>query len=194
MLNGFNGFNGYDIIVGVLVLVFCVIGFKTGIISTFFYILSGYFGLYVAKKYCDMLGMNFYLVLVLVAIATILAGSIVGRLVRDAVLGNIDNVLGLFFGALFGIMVISIVMFPVMDKLSWRNQVYVVTSYSGGNIIPWVQKMLPPIKEVSLNEIKGMIAKQKNITQDFAEEQVKSVEKKIKTIKKEAKKRMRLKK
>ncbi len=160
-------FNGFDIIVAIFILVFCLVGFKTGIVSTLFYISSGYIGLFVASKYSAVLKMNFYLVFFLVALATIIAGLIVGQMVREAVLGAADNIFGLVFGGIFGIMFISILMFPVLNKLSWENQVYVVSSYSGSHVIPWVQKMLPPMKELSFKRVREIIEEQKRIADKF---------------------------
>ena len=142
-------FNGFDVIVLVLVLLFCMAGFSTGIVSTIFCLSSGYAGLFVATKYSAQLGMNFYLVFLLTAAAIIALGLFLGRLAQENLLGTFDNVMGMILGACFGIMLISILMFPVLNKLSWKNQVYVVSSYSGIHIIPSVQKLLPPVKELS---------------------------------------------
>src|SRR5271157_4474180 len=154
-------FNGFDIIVLVFVLLFCMAGFRTGIVSTIFCLSSGFLGLIAATKYTVALGMNFYLVFLLTAVLVIALGLFLGRIVQDKILGTFDNVMGMILGACFGIMLVSILMFPVLNKLSWQNQVYVVSSYSGRHIIPAVQKMLPPVKEVSFKEIKQTIEDQK---------------------------------
>jgi|GEM_PF-2525428 len=158
-------FNGFDLIILVLVLLFCTVGFRTGIVTSLFCISSGYIGLYVAKKYCVLLGMNFYLVFALAALVIILAGLFFGRLAQEILLGAFDNILGSALGAAFAIMMVSILMFPVLGKLSWQNQVYVMASYSGSHIIPWVQKTLPPVKELSFSEIQKMLEEQKLIAE-----------------------------
>lgn len=177
-------FNGFDIIVLVLVLLFCIAGFKTGIVTTIFSVTSGYIGLYIATKYSGQLGMNFYLVFALVAVAVIALGLFLGHIAQDKLLGTIDNVMGMILGAGFGVMIISILMFPVLNKLSWKNQVYVVSSYSGTHVIPSVQKLLPPVKELSFKQIKQMIEDQKRIAEKQAvKSAVKTISKKVKGAK-----------
>jgi uncharacterized membrane protein required for colicin V production len=105
--------------------------------------------------------MNFYIVFAITAVAIIALGLFLGRLAQDALLGTFDNVMGMILGAGFGVMLVSILMFPVLNKLSWQKQVFVVSSYSGTHIIPAVQKMLPPVKEVSFKEIRQMVEDQK---------------------------------
>ena len=174
-------FNGFDIIVLVIVLLFCLAGFKTGIVSTIFSLASGYVGLFVATKYSAQLGMNFYLVFGLLVVAIIALGLFLGNIAQDKLLGTFDNIMGMILGAGFGIMLVSILMFPVLNKLSWKNQVYVVSSYSGIHIIPSVQKLLPPVKELSFKQIKQMIKDQKLIAEKATVKSTKAVKSTEKT-------------
>ena len=170
-------FNGFDIIFLVIVLLFCLAGFKTGIVSTIFSLGSGYAGLLAATKYSAQLGINFYLLFLIVAVAVIALGLFLGRLAQDELLGTFDNVMGMGLGSCFGIMLISILMFPVLNKLTWKQQVFVVSSFSGTRIIPSVQKLLPPVKEVSFKQIKQMLEDQKLLAEQTAVKPPKAVKK-----------------
>jgi len=147
-------FNIFDVVILVLVALGAYFGFSTGIIASIFYMSSGFAGMWAAHKFSSQLGINFYILFVLAAGIVVLAGFIIGKIVRGLLLGWLDKAGGLAFGILLGLAVFAVAMFPAAKKVNAKWQDTVQRSFSVKKIMPVMKKFLPAISEFDLETVK----------------------------------------
>lgn len=149
--------NIFDMFV-LLVLVFSgYFGFQTGIISSFFYISSGFFGLWAAQNYSEGPGLKFYVIFSAGSGLIILLGFAAKQIFKKIFLGNVDRMVGGVLGLLLGLAIVGTIVLPVSHHFSEKKRQIVHSSYTGTHIIPVLRKLFPKVKQFRIGDIKEII-------------------------------------
>jgi len=92
-----------DTLLIVLLLFFFYIGFKAGIIRSFFAVMAGFIAIVLAKSYPYQIGINYYLVFFVSAVSVYIAGLFILRFVDFMFLSFFDKFIGSCLGILIWI-------------------------------------------------------------------------------------------
>lgn len=150
-------FNYFDLVVLAVLALSGFFGFQTGILSTVFYVSSGFFGMWAAQKYSQGPGTKFYFIFLAGAGCVILLGFIVQQIFKKVFLGKIDRLIGGALGVLLGLVIVGTVVLPVSHHFSERQRQFIHSSYTGSNIIPVLRKLFPRVEQFKLENIRQAI-------------------------------------
>ncbi|MCB4791353.1 MAG: CvpA family protein [Elusimicrobia bacterium] len=150
--------NIFDLAVVALLAASIYFGYKTGIITSFFYVLSGFIGMWAAQEFVNEPKLNYYLVFLASAGVVILVGFFISHLIKKLPFSWIDHLFGVFLGIILGFVIIGTVIFPVSYHLPQKTRNAVATSFTAEKLIPRFQKMFPKVKQFNLNDIKDKIS------------------------------------
>lgn len=146
--------NYFDLVVLLLVAASVYFGYKTGIITSLFYILSGFIGMWVAQKYANGLKFDFYVVFMATAASVIIIGFVVSHLIKKLPFIWIDHLCGALLGLILGFVITGTVVFPVSYHFPKKAKDIVVASFTAEKLIPKFQKLFPKVKQFELKDIK----------------------------------------
>lgn len=150
-------FTIFDALVIALLALCAYFGFNTGIVASIFYVSSGFAGMWAAHKYAGQLNMNFYLLFILAAAAVILAGFILGKVLRGLLLGVVDKVGGCVFGLALGFTIFAVALLPMSKNFSSSWKTRFDSSISVKKVLPYILKLLPDAKDLSLETVKDAL-------------------------------------
>ncbi|MHB9154503.1 MAG: CvpA family protein [Endomicrobiales bacterium] len=147
-------FTVVDAIVLALLVACGYLGYKTGIVAAFFYILSGLGGLWLARSFSVQLGVNFHVLLLAAVFVILLAGLILHRLV-GLFLGIIDSLAGALLGLVVGIFVVMTILAPLADKMPrGEKRKEFAASCTARRLVPALQRFFPGTYTVNLGRIR----------------------------------------
>jgi uncharacterized membrane protein required for colicin V production len=147
-------FNFFDVIVIVVAGLTAFLGFQTGILSSLFYIGSGFVGMWAAQHYAPGTGGEFYLVFVLVAGFVGLVGFVLSKMLKTVFFSTPDRIVGAVLGIIMGIALVATVFFPVAYHLPASMRKMVASSCSGTHLLPPMKKLFPRVEQLQFPEVK----------------------------------------
>lgn len=145
--------NSYDLFAFILIGGCTYFGYKTGIIASLFYILSGFAGMWAAQSLVKDIDTNFYVIFFMCSGVVVFAGFFLSKILRKLFLGTVDHAGGAGFGFLLGFVIFALVIFPFSKTMSYRFRKLTYSSYSVRKIIPKFRKMFPNIREFDVEEM-----------------------------------------
>lgn len=119
-----------DIILIVLLLFFFYIGFKAGIIRSFFAVIAGFTAIILAENYPYQIGINYYLVFCVSAASVYITGLFALRLADFMFLSVFDKLTGAVFGVLLWFIVSANFVIPSIPKEAGRNETKIESTIS----------------------------------------------------------------
>lgn len=119
-----------DIILIVLLLFFFYIGFKAGIIRSFFAVIAGFTAIILAENYPYQIGINYYLVFCVSAASVYITGLFALRLADFMFLSVFDKLTGAVFGVLLWFIVSANFVIPSIPKEAGRNETKIESAIS----------------------------------------------------------------
>ena len=129
-------------------------GLRTGAIASLFYIISGFTGMWAAQHFARDPGVMFYLVFFATAGIIALIGFGLSRVAAKLLLSPFDRIAGSLLGALLGVIIVGVIMFPLTYHLSVRVQQAAQASYGGRYLLPQMQRIFPQVKQFRIPSFK----------------------------------------
>jgi uncharacterized membrane protein required for colicin V production len=149
--------NFFDIVALAIVALSVYCGYQIGVIASFFYVVSGFVGIWAAQKFSPQPGMNFYLVFFAGVGVVILTGFFISKLLKKLFVEWADRLIGAFIGLALGFVIVGTVVVPLSYHMPKNIKQYVVSSFSGTKFIPKLQAMFPKVEQFRLQDIKDKI-------------------------------------
>ncbi|MBN1621871.1 MAG: CvpA family protein [Endomicrobiales bacterium] len=150
-------FNIFDSITLIIIVLSTYFGFRTGVVASLFYVLSGFIGMWAAQTFAPEPKMNFYLVFIATAGVVSVVGFVIKSVLKKLFLGWLDHTGGIILGFLLGLVIVSTVLFPVSYHLPKKMREKVVSSFLGRNFMPVLQETFPKVRQFKIDDIKEKI-------------------------------------
>jgi uncharacterized membrane protein required for colicin V production len=147
-------FNAFDIAVLAVILLTAYFGSKTGIIASIFYVASSFVGMFVAHRYADAMGLNFYVAFLVSAAVVILIGYLIGKLMKAFFLGLFDRLGGAVLGLVLGVLIAATVLVPVASRMPEKARATAMASYTVARIGPSVRRFVPQSHRLKVEEVR----------------------------------------
>jgi uncharacterized membrane protein required for colicin V production len=147
-------FNGFDIVVLIVVLLTTFFGSKTGIIASIFYIASSFIGMWVAHRFSAVVGINFYLLFIVTAAVVIFAGYLISKLFHAVLLGPADRIGGGVLGLILGILIVATIVVPLIRHSPSAAKKYALSSFTTTKVLPFTEKAAPIVRRVKIEELR----------------------------------------
>jgi len=119
-----------DILLIVLLLFFFYIGFKAGIIRSFFAVTAGFIAIILAENYPNQIGINYYLIFCVSAGSVYLMGLFVLRLVDFMFLSFFDKLAGSCLSILIWVILSANCIIPSITNGNNKLETKIVTNIS----------------------------------------------------------------
>lgn len=147
-------FNLFDLVAGLVIVAAGFFGYQTGLLASVFYMVSGFVGMFVAQKFAAQLGINFYVLFFLAAAVVVVAGFMLGRLLKSVFLSPADRLSGFLLGAVLGVVVVVAVAVPLAGNLLPKTKKTVETSFSVTRVMPRLQRYVPEVADFTPVQVK----------------------------------------
>ncbi|MCL2484952.1 MAG: CvpA family protein [Endomicrobia bacterium] len=142
-----------DIFLIVSIFLIAYLGWSAGLTRSFFAVLTGFLAILAASKYPYQEGINFYLIFVITALAVMLVGGFILRLVNFFYMNIIDKAGGAILSAAVWIIVAVNVLVPTLTHGTHaldepaQNSVYKTISNKMQSHISVFKDYVPPVLE-----------------------------------------------
>jgi uncharacterized membrane protein required for colicin V production len=146
--------NLFDLLVVALLAASIFFGYKTGIVTSIFYVLSGFVGMWAAQSFSSEPKINFYLVFFAAAGVVIIAGFFISHLIKKLPFVWLDHLLGTILGIVLGFVIVGTVVFPISYHFPKHMKNKVAASFTAEKLIPKLQSIFPKVKQFNLKDIK----------------------------------------
>jgi len=147
-------FNIFDGAVIAIIFLIGIFGFKVGVLMSLFYFIAGFGGAWVAQSYSHALGINYYIVFIVVALLLLIIGFVIKRVVGALFLGWLDRSLGFIMGAIIAIWLVISVMYPYTLNMDKAVQGITSVSYFSQKVLPWLNDKFPALQKFSMGDVK----------------------------------------
>ena len=139
-----------DVLLIVSLLFFFYIGFRAGIIRSFFAVMSGFVAIILAKNYPHQVGINYYLIFCVSAVSIYITGLFVLRFVNFIFLSFFDKCVGACLGILIWIVLSANCIIPSVINGNKKLETKIVKTVSSIS-----HKIFPSFGEYkfSLNDV-----------------------------------------
>jgi uncharacterized membrane protein required for colicin V production len=172
----------FDVICGTALIVGFILGCWTGIIGSFFYVISGFVGMLIADKFGYLFPVPHWVVFVCAMVVLIILGLVLRKVFATFLPGFIDSLLGGVLGVCLVLIVTSNILY-LYDNFKGQKKMYVAitTSYCYKHFVePW-EVFVPPfakMKHLKNGEYVNSILQEYGIhTQEITEKMVQSEQK-----------------
>lgn len=127
-----------DVLLIVSFLFFFYIGFKAGIIRSFFAVTAGFVSIILAKNYPHQVGINYYLIFCVSAVSIYITGLFVLRFVNFIFLSFFDKLTGACLGVLIWIILSANCIVPSLTNGNKKLETKITATVSGisGKMFP----------------------------------------------------------
>jgi len=134
-----------DIIVLVFLVILLYIGFSAGIIKSSFAVAAGFFAVILAENYPNPIGINYYLIFFVTALAIFLAGMMISKIFKFMYLSFFDKIAGACLGLAIWLVFSANIIIPGFNNSQDKTETKIISSISNvsSKVFPWFGSYVP---------------------------------------------------
>jgi uncharacterized membrane protein required for colicin V production len=138
--------NVVDVVLIAFTLILGFFGMVAGLLSSVFFFLSGFIGMWAARHFGNFHDIRFYIIFALATALAIICGTVLSKFIGKIVLGAFDRILGAILGIALAVAITAVFLPRMETSVAEKTRKQILSSYTYKKILPKVNRYAPQLK------------------------------------------------